>query len=196
MPWLHMFAKSNTGHGGTHKSRKDITEWIQRVNWFNATFTLIVPLLALILAIMVPLRKETATLAILYNFNTALGITAGVCKDARNNAPQSAHDANQQKRYHRFWSHRSFRASFILKVYLMAFGAGAMQGSVRWWSEQHRIHHRYTDTDQDPYSIKKGLFYSHMGWILMKQDPKEKGHAEVADLDRDPVVIWQHQHYR
>jgi len=24
----------------------------------------------------------------------------------------------------------------------------------------HRSHHRYTDTDKDPYSVRKGLLYS------------------------------------
>lgn len=71
-----------------------------------------------------------------------------------------------------------------------------MQGSARWWAEKHRVHHRYTDTDKDPYSIQKGLFHSHMGWILVKQNPEKNGHAEVTDLDRDPIVTWQHRHYR
>lgn len=78
----------------------------------------------------------------------------------------------------------------------MAFGAGAMQGSARWWAQEHRVHHRYTDTDKDPYSIKKGLFYSHMGWLLLKPKSQKRGYADVTDLDGDPIMVWQHRHYR
>ncbi|KAL8714721.1 MAG: hypothetical protein Q9225_006504 [Loekoesia sp. 1 TL-2023] len=40
-------------------------------------------------------------------------------------------------------------------------GGGAVEGSVRWWARDHRAHHRYTDTDKDPYSVRKGLLYSY-----------------------------------
>jgi fatty-acid desaturase len=30
----------------------------------------------------------------------------------------------------------------------------------------HRIHHQFTETDQDPHSTKPGFFWAHMGWIL------------------------------
>ena len=86
-----------------------------------------------------------------------------------------------------------------------------MEGSVRWWARDHRAHHRYTDTDKDPYSVRKvsdfldcgfesthrykGLLYSHFGWMLMKQNPKRIGRTDISDLNEDPVVVWQHKHY-
>ena len=39
-------------------------------------------------------------------------------------------------------------------------GTGALQGSIKWWSLLHRAHHRYTDTEQDPYNSQRGFFYS------------------------------------
>jgi stearoyl-CoA desaturase (delta-9 desaturase) len=97
--------------------------------------------------------------------------------------------------YHRLWAHSSYSASLPLKIYLAAVGGGAVEGSIRWWSRDHRAHHRYTDTDKDPYSVRKGLMYSHIGWMVMKQNPKRVGRTDISDLNGDPVVVWQHKHY-
>ncbi|KAI4164241.1 MAG: hypothetical protein LQ342_002206 [Letrouitia transgressa] len=107
-------------------------------------------------------------------FLTGLGITAG---------------------YHRLWAHTSYSATLPLRVFLAAVGGGAVEGSVRWWARDHRAHHRYTDTDKDPYSVRKGLLYSHFGWMLMRQNPKRIGRTDISDLNEDPVVVWQHRHY-
>ncbi len=80
-----------------------------------------------------------------------------------------------------------------LKIYLAAVGAGAVEGSVRWWSREHRAHHRYTDTEKDPYSVRKGLLYSHIGWMVMRQNPKRIGRTDISDLNEDAVVVWQHR---
>jgi len=73
-------------------------------------------------------------------------------------------------------------------------GAGAVEGSIKWWSRGHRAHHRYTDTDLDPYSAHHGLFWSHVGWMIFK--PRRKpGVADMSDLNKNPVIRWQHQWY-
>ena len=77
--------------------------------------------------------------------------------------------------YHRLWAHTSYSATLPLRIFLAAVGGGAVEGSVRWWARDHRAHHRYTDTDKDPYSVRKGLLYSHFGWMIMKQNPKRIG---------------------
>lgn len=43
--------------------------------------------------------------------------------------------------------------------------------------------------------MQKGFWYSHIGWMVLKQNPKRIGRADVTDLDEDPVVVWQHRHY-
>ncbi|KAG8164352.1 hypothetical protein KVR01_006270 [Diaporthe batatas] len=111
---------------------------------------------------------------IIYYFNTGLGITAG---------------------YHRLWAHTSYKATLPLKLYLAAVGVGAAEGSIRWWSKGHRAHHRYTDTVKDPYSVRKGFLYAHIGWIVMKQNPKRIGRSDITDLNEDPIVVWQHVNY-
>ena len=97
--------------------------------------------------------------------------------------------------YHRLWAHSSYKATLPLKIFLAAGGAAAVEGSARWWSSGHRSHHRYTDTDKDPYSVRKGLLYSHIGWMVMKQNPRRIGRTDITDLNDDPVVVWQHRNY-
>ena len=73
-------------------------------------------------------------------------------------------------------------------------GAGAVEGSIKWWSRGHRAHHRYTDTDLDPYNAHQGFLYSHVGWMLLL--PRRKpGVADISDLSKNEVVRWQHRWY-
>ncbi|KAI6785173.1 Acyl-CoA desaturase-like protein [Emericellopsis cladophorae] len=146
----------------------------KHIDWLNTLFIVIVPILGFVSTYWVPLQWKTAVFSIIYYFNTGLGITAG---------------------YHRLWSHTSYKATLPLKIYLAAMGAGAVEGSIRWWSRGHRAHHRYTDTEKDPYSVRKGLLYSHLGWMVFKQNPKRAGRTDITDLNEDPVVVWQHVNF-
>ena len=96
--------------------------------------------------------------------------------------------------YHRLWTHRAYKATRTLEYILAILGAGVVEGSIAWWARGHRAHHRYTDTDLDPYDARRGLLYSHMGWMIFK--PRRKpGPADVSDLRSNPVVKWQHRYY-
>jgi stearoyl-CoA desaturase (delta-9 desaturase) len=132
------------------------------------------PLAGFVASFWTPLCWKTLAWAVIYYFWTGLGITAG---------------------YHRLWAHKSYNASLPLRIWLAAMGAGAVEGSIRWWSRDHRAHHRYTDTNKDPYSVRKGLLYSHLGWMIMLQNPKRIGRTDISDLNEDPVVVWQHKNY-
>lgn len=62
----------------------------------------------------------------------------------------------------------------------------------------HRVHHKYEDTDADPHSIKRGFFYSHIGWVLCRLHPlarQKKYELDASDLKRDPVLRFQKKHY-
>lgn len=96
--------------------------------------------------------------------------------------------------YHRLWSHRSYNASRLLQFFLLAGGSSAVQGSCYWWSRTHRSHHRYTDTDLDPYDSKRGLLWTHIGWMIYKSDLRS-GPADASDLKKDSVIQFQHRHY-
>jgi stearoyl-CoA desaturase (Delta-9 desaturase) len=151
-----------------------ISNWHHHVNWVNTTGIAIIPFIGLLLAVHTPLRPITFLWAFLYYIPTGLGITAG---------------------YHRLWAHRSYTASLPVQLLLACTGAAAVQGSIRWWSRGHRAHHRYTDTLKDPYNANRGFWYSHMGWMLWKGDPRDVGRADISDLDEDWIVRFQHKHY-
>jgi stearoyl-CoA desaturase (delta-9 desaturase) len=143
------------------------------VNVISTLALTLVPALAFYGAMNVEVQWKTVLWAFAYYFYTGLGITAG---------------------YHRLWAHRSYTATLPLQYVLALGGSGAVEGSIKWWSRGHRAHHRYTDTDLDPYSAHKGLLWSHVGWMIVK--PRRKpGVADVSDLSKNEVVIWQHKWY-
>lgn len=49
---------------------------------------------------------------------------------------------------------------------------GANQGSIFHWSRDHRLHHKFSDTELDPHTISKGFFFAHCGWLLVKKSPQ------------------------
>lgn len=95
--------------------------------------------------------------------------------------------------YHRMFSHRAYDGSKFLKAFYLFFGAAAFQNTCLIWSVNHRQHHRKVDTDEDPYSINKGAFFAHMGWMIF-ENPATKFDEVPKDL-QDPMVQFQHDHY-
>ena len=95
--------------------------------------------------------------------------------------------------YHRLFSHLTFRAHRLVRLFAVVFGAGAFESSVLWWASEHRNHHKHVDHDEDPYSISNGLFYAHIGWLMFKLKP-ETDLENVADLKKDPLLMWQHRY--
>ncbi|KAH8800329.1 acyl-CoA desaturase [Xylogone sp. PMI_703] len=171
-------SSSTKGHSPV-RSNKQVTPkpWYKRIAWFNFLFSIGVPILALFEARRTPLDLRTAKLSIVYFWFTGISITAG---------------------YHRLWSHRAYKATAPLSLLLALLGAAAVQGSAFWWAKHHRAHHRFTDTDRDPYSAHKGLFHSHIGWILLKRDrgsTPPAGRVDMSDLDQDKIVQWQHRNF-
>jgi stearoyl-CoA desaturase (delta-9 desaturase) len=95
---------------------------------------------------------------------------------------------------HRLWSHRSYKASFPLRVFLMLTNSIANQGSIWHWSRDHRVHHKHSETHADPHNATRGFFFAHMGWLFVKK------HADVIaagktlnfdDLANDSTVRFQ-----
>ena len=99
--------------------------------------------------------------------------------------------------YHRLWSHKTYDANVVVRVILAIGGAMALQNSILHWSSDHRVHHRHVDdNDKDPYSAKKGLWFAHIGWMLREYQAKRyDDYSNCKDLQKDKVVMWQHNHY-
>ncbi|XP_013860480.1 stearoyl-CoA desaturase b [Austrofundulus limnaeus] len=109
---------------------------------------------------------------------SALGVTAGA---------------------HRLWSHRSFKASFPLRVFLAVGNSMAFQNDIYEWARDHRVHHKYSETNADPHNAKRGFFFSHIGWLLVRKHPDviEKGQKlQLEDLRADEVVMFQRRYYK
>lgn len=144
------------------------------VNWPTAVFLFSTPVIGIYGLFTTPLQFNTLILFLITYNLFGIGITMG---------------------YHRYFSHRSFDASYPVHVALMIIGTGAFQGSVLWWSRDHRAHHRYSDTEKDPYGVDKGFFWAHIGWLLMKQDESKIGKCVMKDLESDPLLVWQDKYY-
>ncbi|HEX4872326.1 MAG TPA: fatty acid desaturase [Nevskiaceae bacterium] len=98
--------------------------------------------------------------------------------------------------YHRLWAHRAYEAHPLLKLFYMLFGAMALQNSILIWGSMHRVHHAHVDEeDQDPYSIRRGLWYAHMGWMVRNYPCHQVDFSNAKDLLADPIVSFQHRHY-
>lgn len=152
--------------------------FFKKINWLNLLFigflTPVGAALGLIYLIHTG-QMHTATwiMALVLLFAAGFGITAG---------------------YHRLFSHRTYRTVWPVRLIYAIFGASAFQGSILEWCTDHRNHHLYTDTDKDPYSINKGFWYAHIGWLFVL-DGRKRDFSNVAELKKDPIVRAQHRLY-
>ena len=94
--------------------------------------------------------------------------------------------------YHRLFAHKAFKAKPILEWILMLCGSMALQNTIVKWCSDHRRHHKKLDTSEDPYSITKGFFHAHIGWILKKDDYNIEN---ISDLKKKPAVKFQDKYY-
>ncbi|XP_054265594.1 acyl-CoA Delta-9 desaturase-like [Macrosteles quadrilineatus] len=100
---------------------------------------------------------------------------------------------------HRLWTHRAFKANFGLRVALMILNSMAFEDSVYEWARNHRVHHKFSETDADPHNTKRGFFFSHVGWLMLRKHPDviEKGKTiDMSDLLQDPVLVFQRKYYK
>ncbi|XP_053644453.1 acyl-CoA Delta-9 desaturase [Cherax quadricarinatus] len=153
-------------------------DW-SKVVWRNAILFMLLhfySVYGIYLAIFVAQWKTIGFSVMLY-FMAALGITMGA---------------------HRLWSHRSFKATLPLRVILAVFQTLSFQNDIFEWARDHRVHHKYSETDADPHNARRGFFFSHMGWLMYRKHPDviTKGRTlDVSDLQEDKIVMWQRKHY-
>ena len=97
---------------------------------------------------------------------------------------------------HRLWSHRSYKAKYPTRFLLMILASISNQGSIYHWCRDQRIHHKHSDTVSDPHNINNGIFYSHMGWLLLKKSNNVKNagnNINCQDLMDDWIVKLNYQ---
>jgi stearoyl-CoA desaturase (delta-9 desaturase) len=94
--------------------------------------------------------------------------------------------------YHRFYAHCCYTLSKSAESVLLFLATLATQGSAFQWSHDHRMHHRFSDTKDDPYSIKHGFWHAHMLWLFKKPRPIDV--SRVPDLTKNRLVMFQHKY--
>ena len=149
------------------------------LDWVNIAFLTLTPLAAAAATAWYVwhhgvTKADAAIFAFMY-LATGLGVTGG---------------------YHRYYSHRTYECSRLLQMFYLIFGGAAVENSVLNWASDHRDHHRFVDTEKDPYNILKGFFYAHMGWIFFKDARvRSERFTNCPDLLNDPLVVWQDKYY-
>lgn len=149
------------------------------INWVPAIVLLSTPILAIVL---VPwylwthgVNPAVWTAFAFFMAWTGLSITAG---------------------YHRLWAHKSYEAHPIVKYFLLLGATLAVQSSAFDWCSGHRVHHRHVDDEyDDPYSAKRGFWFSHMDWMLHKYPSGQYDYKNIPDLKKDKLLTLQHKYY-
>ena len=146
-----------------------------RLDIVNAAFMTIIPILAAVGTVWYTMKHGISSVELgIFGFMyvaCGLSITAG---------------------YHRLFSHRTHKAAWPLRLFYALFGAGAFQNSAIKWCSNHRRHHLVTDTDDDPYTVKRGFFWAHIGWVMVAEE--EERVEKVQDLEGDPILAFQDRH--
>ena len=50
----------------------------------------------------------------------------------------------------------------------------------------------------DPHNANRGFFFAHIGWLMVRKHPavmKAGKTINMADLEQDPYLMFQHRHY-
>lgn len=151
----------------------------RRIVWRNVILFIFLHFGALYGLVLLPqVKYQTLIWTVFLYFIAALGVTMGV---------------------HRLWSHRSYKAKLPLRIALSICNNVSFQNSILEWCRDHRVHHKFAETDADPHNVNRGFFFAHMGWLLVKKHPdvKAKGQGiDISDLKNDPVVAFQDRHYK
>ncbi|MCH9056402.1 acyl-CoA desaturase [Parathermosynechococcus lividus] len=101
--------------------------------------------------------------------------------------------------YHRLLSHRSFQVPRWLEYAIALVGAMALQGGPIFWVAGHRLHHAHTeDVEQDPYSAKRGFWWSHMLWMIYPHPDYfnyDRYQKFAPDLVRQGFYRWLNRYF-
>lgn len=97
--------------------------------------------------------------------------------------------------YHRLLAHRSFACPDWVKGALLVAGGWALENTALKWAAAHIRHHARCDEDEDPYNAQRGFWFSHCGWVVLKDPYRDQDEKYVRRLRQDAVVMWQYRWY-
>ncbi len=94
--------------------------------------------------------------------------------------------------YHRILTHQGLVVPKWLERTFAILGVCCLQDTPARWVAVHRLHHRHSDRQPDPHSPLVGFFWSHVGWVLVKnrEHSRLKFFEQYArDILRDPFYF-------
>ena len=97
--------------------------------------------------------------------------------------------------YHRMMSHKAFKAPKWLERTLMTIATLSVQGGPMEWVGLHRHHHLHSDEDVDHHNSRKGLWWSHMGWMFQEVPAMVEVPALTKDMQKDPYYVWLERNF-
>jgi stearoyl-CoA desaturase (delta-9 desaturase) len=97
--------------------------------------------------------------------------------------------------YHRYFSHRAFRARRGVQFALALLGTQNGQRGPLWWASKHRLHHQSADLQDDPHSPNAhGFGYAFIGWLWDRRSSDTDLDA-IPDYARFAELRWLNQYY-
>ncbi|XP_063383395.1 acyl-CoA Delta(11) desaturase-like [Cydia fagiglandana] len=125
-----------------------------------------------------PVKWQTVVFAAIMYVASGFGVTGGA---------------------HRLWTHKSYKATLPLKLFMLMLYSSAGQNSLLNWVRDHRVHHKYSDTDADPHNANRGLFFSHIGWLMLKKNEeviKRGKQIDMSDIENDPLLRFYEKYFQ
>ena len=140
---------------------------------YNIILWMVFVHVAAIVALPFVSATNLVALAVLYPV-TAIGVTLG---------------------YHRMMSHKSFKAPKWLERTLITIATLSVQGGPIEWVGLHRHHHLHSDQPSDHHNSRKGLWWSHMGWMFQEVPAIAEVPALTKDMQKDPYYVWLEKNF-
>ena len=113
---------------------------IPQPNWIMIVFLAYSHILAIVgLSYIQVCQWQTLVWSFLLSFWSGIGVTGGV---------------------HRLWAHRSYKAHWTIRTFLMLMYSISNQGSIYHWVRDHRVHHKFSETDADPHNVRNEYIHS------------------------------------
>ncbi|KAI4472958.1 hypothetical protein M0802_016403 [Mischocyttarus mexicanus] len=131
--------KENLTSSSKELSSSEQVEYVPRIKWLDLSAQIFIHggFLYGLYLVFTQAKLLTSLWAFIVIYTSGFGITAGV---------------------HRLWSHRAYKAKWPLRLLLVFLFTITGQKHVWAWVLDHRVHHKYSETDADPHNAKRGLY--------------------------------------
>lgn len=171
--------RSRLGSKEKHPSSERPVEYVPKIKWLDLFVQIFIHggCFYGFYLMFTQAKLLTSLWAFIMIYTSGFGITAGA---------------------HRLWSHRAYKAKWPLRLLLVFLFTITGQRHVYAWALDHRVHHKYSETDADPHNAKRGFFFAHVGWLFTTPHPDvvaKRNAVDMSDLEADPIVMWQKRLY-